>query len=417
MDGARRAKPRARSRLDAKASRELIFSSINPGARRSFKAGLRGGLGPVEKPRDRFRWRSKSRAGGPWRCRRTPRCRRAACASTGVGRGKRGGPAFAAPSRASRSFAPWSVGGDRPGPRTDQRFYSTTLTLADGRAMTLYGSASKSIEIYTNGVGWDAPIDLGAVHPSFLNHQYYPWTYLLPDGRLFIAGPHVPTHRFDWTNPIAFESWPTNAGDRSTSGEKGTSVLLTLRPPDYEPRVIIAGGNIAGTEDSAEMIDLSQPAPAWTNLPNLNQPRAQQFTSVLLPDGRVFIAGGDLGRRRRWAVRNLRPGEPRGRLEAWPDDGTRANLITRRSSCCSMVASSPAATRGSWDRGPLTSGSSRGTHLRRDQRSRRHRQRSRTERLLPSTHWRLQTSTRSADSSCSEKRPGRAALASLETAE
>ena len=175
---------------------------------------------------------------------------------------------------------------------TDQRFYSTTITLADGKAMTLFGSGSKSIEIYTPGAGWAAPINLPA---AFNVHQYYPWTYLLPDGRLFIAGPHVPTHRFDWTNFAVFDSWPTIAGNRSTGGEKGTSVLLTMRPPNYEPQVIIAGGNLPAAESTAEIIDLSQPAPAWAALPNLNVARPQQVNSVLLPDGRVFLAGGVSG--------------------------------------------------------------------------------------------------------------------------
>lgn len=176
---------------------------------------------------------------------------------------------------------------------TDARFYSTTLTLADGRAITLFGSGSKSVEFYTHGVGWDAPV--GFPLPAFQDHQYYPWAYLLPDGRIFIAGPHVPTHRFDPNNLAAFESWGTNAGNRSTGGEKGTSVLLTLRPPNYEPRVIIAGGNLPLAEKTSEIINLSEPVPAWTPLPDLNVARAQQFTSVLLPDGRVFVAGGVSG--------------------------------------------------------------------------------------------------------------------------
>ena len=173
-----------------------------------------------------------------------------------------------------------------------QRFYSTTITLADGKAMTLFGSGSKSIELYTPGAGWSAPINLPA---AFNVHQYYPWTYLLPDGRLFIAGPHVPTHCFDWNNLAVFDSWPTLAGNRSTSGEKGTSVLLTLKPPNHDVKVIIAGGNLAAAEKTAEIIDLSDPSPAWASLPDLNVARAQQFTSVLLPDGRVFIAGGISG--------------------------------------------------------------------------------------------------------------------------
>jgi FtsP/CotA-like multicopper oxidase with cupredoxin domain len=174
-------------------------------------------------------------------------------------------------------------------PTADDRFYATTLVIGDGRAITLFGSASKSIEVYTHGAGWAPP---AVVPAAMFHHEYYPWTYLLPDGRLFIAGPHVPTQRFDWTAPAGFESFATNAGDRSSGGEKGSSVMAILRPPDYRPIVYIMGGDLPGTSESVEQIDLSAPAPAWTAVADLNQPRAQQFTATLLPDGRIHIAGG-----------------------------------------------------------------------------------------------------------------------------
>ncbi len=189
-------------------------------------------------------------------------------------------------------FDPPSLTWTRVTDTAHNRFYSTTLTLADGTAATFYGSASKSVEVYTHGAGWAAPLAM----PAFMNHhQYYPWTYLLPDGRFFIAGPHDPTHRFDLAAPAAAETFATIHGNRSTSGEKGTSVLLILRPPDYKPVAYIMGGNPPGTEDTAEMIDLSSPTPVWTALPDLNVPRPNQFTATLLPDGRVFIAGGVTG--------------------------------------------------------------------------------------------------------------------------
>lgn len=172
------------------------------------------------------------------------------------------------------------------------RFYSTTLVIADGRALTLFGTASKSIEAYTHPAGWAAPI---AMPVSMYHHEYYPWTYLLPDGRLFITGPHVPTQRFDFNAPAGVESFMTIAGNRSTGGEKGSSVLLILRPPDYKPISYIMGGNPIPAQKTAEEADLSAAVPAWTALPDLNVPRPSQFTATLLPDGRVFIAGGVTG--------------------------------------------------------------------------------------------------------------------------
>jgi FtsP/CotA-like multicopper oxidase with cupredoxin domain len=188
-------------------------------------------------------------------------------------------------------FHPPTLSWSRINPTAQDRFYSTTLTLANGKILTLFGSASRSIEVFDPGLGtWSAPKNF----PPEYNYVYYPWTYLLPSGELFVAGPTGESRRFDWT-PAAIPlgtMFPTIAGNRSTGGEKGTSVLLPLRPPDYKPQVLIAGGNTAAAQQTSEMIDLSAAAPAWTALPNLNQARPEQVNTVLLPDGRVFLAGG-----------------------------------------------------------------------------------------------------------------------------
>jgi hypothetical protein len=139
-------------------------------------------------------------------------------------------------------FDPGSLTWSRKSPTAADRFYSTTLTLADGRVLTLFGSASKSLEVYDPGAGaWAGPMN---VPPGTAHHEYHPWAYLLPGGKIFIAGPHMPTQRFDWspTGITNLESFPTIARERSTGGEKGTSVLLPLRPPGYEPRALVAGG-------------------------------------------------------------------------------------------------------------------------------------------------------------------------------
>lgn len=193
--------------------------------------------------------------------------------------------------RESFAFDPATLQWSHVMPTAQERFYSSTLTLADGRLMTLFGSASKSIEIFDPGTStWGATI---ATPVSMAHHQYYPWTYQLPSGKLFIAGPHVPTQRFDWSPTVAnVESFPTIAGNRSTGGERGTSVLLPLRPPSYAPQVLIAGGDPSAAQQTAEVIDLSAAMPSWSALPNLNRPRMHQVNTVLLPDGRVLLAGG-----------------------------------------------------------------------------------------------------------------------------
>jgi len=104
----------------------------------------------------------------------------------------------------------------------------------------------------------------------------------------------MPTQRFNWSAAgiTNLESFPTLAGERSSVGEKGTSVLLPLRPPAYTPRVLIAGGDFAPAQQTAEWIDLSLAIPTWQALPDLNEARPHQVNSVLLPDGRVMVAGG-----------------------------------------------------------------------------------------------------------------------------
>ena len=204
------------------------------------------------------------------------------------------------------SFDPGTLSWSSRASTAQDRFYATTLTLQDGKALTLFGNGpldplARSIEVYNPGPDtWSAPkaLPTGPPHApaGSFNYQFYPWTYLLPGGDLFIAGHQGTTVRFDPNpDPIVVNPanvWMTIAGERSTLGEKGTSVLLPLRPPLYHPRVLIAGGNNGPARMTSEIIDLAAAAPAWTSLPNLNVARDNQVNSVLLPDGRVLVVGG-----------------------------------------------------------------------------------------------------------------------------
>src|SRR5205814_1911174 len=73
----------------------------------------------------------------------------------------------------------------------------------------------------------------------------------------------------------------------------GTSILLPLTPANnYTPKVLIMGGGSPSTNTS-EIIDLSAATPKWVYGPNMSQPRIE-MNATILPNGRVLAAGGSL---------------------------------------------------------------------------------------------------------------------------
>lgn len=209
-----------------------------------------------------------------------------------------GGGVTADTERRAFLFDPATNAFAAAGPLNTGRFYPTTVTLADGKALTLFGEdhansagvGVQSLEIFTpGGAGtWSAPKTVP------FNYFYYPWTFLLPGGDLFIAGPQKPARRFNAAAATIVDD-PARQYNQLSSQRgvnmDGTAVLLPLKPPTYTPRVMILGGSAADAQQTAEWIDLSAAHPAWQALPNLNVPR-DKVNSVLLPDGRVLIAGG-----------------------------------------------------------------------------------------------------------------------------
>src|SRR5262249_46908078 len=74
----------------------------------------------------------------------------------------------------------------------------------------------------------------------------------------------------------------------------GYSVLLPLLPPNYVPRVMILGGGNPIATATTEIIDLSQPNPAWAPSGNMPSGARVQGDAVLLPNGKVLALGGSV---------------------------------------------------------------------------------------------------------------------------
>jgi len=188
------------------------------------------------------------------------------------------------------------------------RFYATTITIHDGKALTLLGDhnpnnpTSYSIELFDINAPterkWLPTIQL----PGSDRYRYYPWTYELEDGTLFVAGPQKETRKFDYVDGNPFVEYPGAKGDRDlpeySGTQTGTSALFPLRPSDipsenYRLRALIAGGQTQTTKDSVQLIDLSSDRPSWSDiLPGLAYPRKYQTNSVILADGKILICGG-----------------------------------------------------------------------------------------------------------------------------
>src|SRR5207249_3778340 len=116
----------------------------------------------------------------------------------------------------------------------------------------------------------------------------YPRMHLLPDGHVFVSGPAPVTMIF---NP-ATKAWsPVATTNYSGTRTYGSSVLLPLTPADgYKPRVMIFGGGDPATA-TTEIIDLSAATPQWQYGPPMSQPRIE-MNATILPNGKVLALGG-----------------------------------------------------------------------------------------------------------------------------
>jgi galactose oxidase-like protein len=180
---------------------------------------------------------------------------------------------FDAATRAWTAVAPMNWG----------RWYPTSTTLPDGEVVTVAGRDQSGIEITLpevwNGSRWHA------LAGADLALAYYPRLFVAPNGLVFLAGEQA---RSLYLDPAGSGAWIPVATSNYGQREFGSAAM-------YRPgKVLIVGGSDppSGTPTStAEVIDLSQTAPAWHYTGSMAYPR-RQLNETLLPDGRVLATGG-----------------------------------------------------------------------------------------------------------------------------
>jgi len=169
-------------------------------------------------------------------------------------------------------------------PGQDGRWYPTAVTLADGSVLVASGTdqarnLNTALQIWKNDA-WTKITDFNLI-------PLYPRMHLAPDGRVFLSGPSKArkTQLLDTTTG----QWQV-VGDsfQGEDREYGNSVMFDVG------KVIIIGGGIP-PQKTAEMIDLTQPAPQWVPAGEMSIGRRHQ-NATLLPDGTVLVTGGTSGK-------------------------------------------------------------------------------------------------------------------------
>ena len=159
------------------------------------------------------------------------------------------------------------------------RWYPTNTTLPDGEVVTIAGTdqtgAQVTIPEVWNGTSWRQ-----LTGASFAL-EYYPRTFVAPDGRIFHAGQEQRTHYLDVSG---LGSWTDGPLRQVASRDYGSAVM-------YAPgKILYVGGGDPPT-NTAEIIDLNQPNPTWTFTGPMAFPR-RQLNATILPTGEVLVTGG-----------------------------------------------------------------------------------------------------------------------------
>jgi plastocyanin len=199
------------------------------------------------------------------------------------------------------------------------RWYPTVLTLADGRILAASGTGASEVEVYDPAVGpggtWTLVTGATRTFP-----ELYPSLHLLPSGQIFYsrcgwqsADPMATGTAYLTLTAPAAGTWAPLGQQQFHDRQEGTAVLqidTTVTPPRTQAWVI--GGGVFGAAtvrnpQSVESIDLTTigPGTGWATPPlTMVYPRTN-VNAVLLPDGTVFIVGGQ--RAGKWNATDPQP--------------------------------------------------------------------------------------------------------------
>ncbi|MFN6558470.1 MAG: galactose oxidase-like domain-containing protein [Nostoc sp. ChiSLP01] len=178
------------------------------------------------------------------------------------------------------------------------RWYPTVLTLGNGQIFALSGLDVNGIntrnpEIFSAFTGWNI------FTQQTSNLAYYCHLILLANGKIFYTGaqmggnrgvlPRILTLPSQFNQAIAEQV--VSGLQAPTNGNQAASLLL---PPAQDQKVMILGGGGTTTTNRVNIINFNATTPTYTAASYLNNPR-MHHNAVILPDRTVFVCNGSKG--------------------------------------------------------------------------------------------------------------------------
>jgi|GEM_PF-1384695 len=162
------------------------------------------------------------------------------------------------------------------------RWYPTTIGLPNGEVVALGGEITPGVDANVPEV-YNPARNLWRPMPgATLDIGEYPLTYLMPNGQLFIAAGLDDKSRI---LNLATQTWTTLGVNPAATG---TAAM-------YRPgKILVSGGGTKGNDpvqSTAATIDLTQPSPTWKPTASMIDPR-YKHNLVVLADGTVLAVGG-----------------------------------------------------------------------------------------------------------------------------